>query len=129
MALDAFVYCDCYEKHNLRSDPPAGVIVKVEPSGEIACSVADERAWSTFLGWKKSKACLHDGMILLQHRLGTNEQVDLLRAELQKLATPLPLLLKSVLYSGTHTCDWIPVARLPELAEEVKQLAPERAHG
>jgi hypothetical protein len=41
----------------------------------------------------------------------------------------LPLLMKSVLYSGTHTCDWIPISRIPELAEEVKQLAPERAHG
>jgi hypothetical protein len=129
MALDAFVFCDCYEKHNLRADPPAGVIVKIEPNGDLSCSAADERAWSAFLTWKQNKACLHQGMILLRHRLGTSEQIDLLRAELQKLSKPLPLLLNAVLYSGTHTCDWIPFARMPDLAEEVKQLAPEQAKG
>ena len=129
MALDAFVYCDCYEKHHLRSDPPVGVIVKIEPSGDVSCSAADERSWSAFMAWKQTKACLHQGMILLRHRLGTSEQIDLLRAELQKLPKQLPLLLNSVLYSGTHTCDWIPSSRLTELAEEVKQLAPEHAQG
>jgi len=75
MALDAFVYCDCFEKHNLRSDPPAGLVVKIEPSGEPGCEASDERAWSAFMAWKQTKACLHHGMILLRHRLGTPEQV------------------------------------------------------
>jgi hypothetical protein len=127
MALDAFVYCDCFETHNLRSDPPAGLNVKTDPSGDIACNAPDERSWSAFVAWKQSKACLHQGMILLRHRLGTSEQVDRLREELQKQPTPLPLLLERVLYSGTHTCDWIPSAHIAQLAEEVKQLTPERA--
>jgi hypothetical protein len=129
MALDAFVFCDCYEKQNLRSDPPAGVILKVEPSGEIACSAVDEGAWRAFLAWKQTKACLHHGMILLRHRLGSSEQIDLLRGELQKQRTPFPLLLEAVLYSGTHTCDWIPFSRVPQLAEEVKQLSLDQAQG
>ena len=127
MALDAFVYCDCFEKHNLRSDPPAGLVVKIEPSGEPGCEASDERAWSAFMAWKQTKACLHHGMILLRHRLGTPEQVDRLRAELEKNLPAFPLLLKAVVYSGTHTCDWIPFARIDQLAEEVKQLAPEHA--
>jgi len=127
MGLDAFVYCDCFEKHNLRSDPPAGLVVKVEPSGEPGCADADERAWTAFMAWKQNKACLHPGMILLRHRLGAPEQVERLRTELEKDKASFPLLLKAVVYSGTHTCDWIPFARIEQLAEEVKQLAPERA--
>jgi hypothetical protein len=127
MGLDAFVYCDCFEKHNLRADPPAGLTVKIEPSGEPGCEAADERGWSAFMGWKQNKACLHPGMILLRHRLGTPEQVDRLRAELEKGKAAFPLLLQAVVYSGTHTCDWIPFGRIEELAEEVKQLAPEQA--
>src|SRR6476620_3973142 len=122
MALDAFVYCDCFETHNLRCDPPTGLDVKIEPSGYIACNAPDERLWSAFLGWKQSKACLHQGMILLRHRLGTSDQVDQLRAELQNQPVRLPLLLDRVLYSGTHTCDWISTAQIAQLAEEVKQL-------
>jgi hypothetical protein len=127
MGLDAFVYCDCYEQRNLRSDPPTGIEVRVEPTGELGCLTPDERGWSAFLAWKRHKACLHEGMILLRHRLGSTEQVDLLREELSKHPVRLRLLLERVLYSGTHTCDWIPAAKIPELAEEVKQLAPERA--
>jgi hypothetical protein len=127
MALDAFVYCDCFEKHNLRSDPPAGFVVKIEPSGEPGCESADERGWSAFMSWKENKACLHQGMILLRHKLGTPEQVDRLRMELEKNEAAFALLLKAVVYSGTHTCDWIPFNRIDQLAEEVKQLTPDRA--
>lgn len=127
MGLDAFVYCDCFEKHNLRSDPPAGLVVKIEPNGEPTCEPGDERGWSTFMAWKQTKACLHYGMILLRHRLGTPEQVDSLRAELERNKAVFPLLLQAVVYSGTHTCDWIPFTRINQLADEVKQLAPERA--
>jgi hypothetical protein len=127
MALDAFVYCDCFEKHNLRSNPPAGLLVKIEPSGEPGCEAEDERGWSAFMAWKQNKACLHEGMILLRHKLGMPEQVDHLRTELEKNKGAFPLLLESVLYSGTHTCDWIPFNRIDQLAEEVKQLTPDCA--
>jgi hypothetical protein len=127
MALDAFVYCDCFEKHNLRCDPPAGIVVTIEPSGEPGCEAKDERSWSAFMAWKENKACLHQGMILLRHRLGTPDQIDRLRTELEKQKTSFPLLLNAILYSGTHTCDWIPISRMELLAEEVKRLAPEQA--
>ncbi len=123
MPLDAFVYCDCFETNNLRCDPPGDIQVRLEPSGDLTCTPENDRAWSQFLAWKRTKACLHYGMILLRHRLGTTEQIDLLRAALAK--QPLPVLLEKVLYSATHTCDWIPSALVPRLAEEVKQLKPE----
>lgn len=125
MALDGFVYCDCYEKGNLRSNPPNGVNVVVTETGEISCETSDEDLWLKFSAWKRAKACLHTGMILVHLRLGKVAAIDALRAELQKEARDFPILLQNVVYSGTHTCDWIPVSKLPALAEEVKRLKPE----
>jgi hypothetical protein len=127
MALDAFVYCDCFESNSLRCDPPAGLTLKPKPTGDLSCDASDEQEWSAFVLWKRSRACLHYEMILLRHRLGTVEQIDRLRVELEPQADCFPLLLQLVLYSGTHTCDWIPVQRLAELSIEISRLAPEKA--
>jgi hypothetical protein len=126
MALDAFVYCDCFETHNLRCDPPVGLVLKPEPSGDLACDATDEERWSAFVDWKRNRACFHYGMILLRHRLGTPEQIEDLRGELQAQAASFPVLLNHVLYSGTHTCDWVPFELLGPLSSEVKHLAPEK---
>jgi len=127
MALDAFVYCDCFEKKNLRCDPPAGVRVSPQATGDLLCDSFDEDAWSAFVTWKHTKACPHHGMILLRHRLGTENGINALRTELQKEANRYPMLLQKILYSGTHTCDWIPVEAIDPLANEVKQLNVSRA--
>lgn len=127
MPLDAFVHCDCFEKNNLRCDPPGDVEVKVEPSGELSCVAADEQGWASFHAWKRHKACLHYGMILLRHRLGTEAQIDTLRQEIKRQPTPLPILLQNVLYSSTHTCDWIPSSLIPHLSEEIRLLEPKHA--
>jgi hypothetical protein len=127
MPLDAFVHCDCFEKNNLRCDPPGDLTVKVEPTGELSCAGLNGQGWSAFLAWKRQKACLHYGMILLRHRLGGAAEIELLRKELEKQPTPLPILLHKVLYSSTHTCDWIQNSLMPQLLEEVKMLDPKRA--
>ena len=69
MALDAFVYCDCFETNNLRCNPPAGVKVRITPNGDLACDTPTDAEWSAFIDWKQNRACLHYGMILLRHRL------------------------------------------------------------
>jgi hypothetical protein len=127
MALDAFVYCDCFETENLRCDPPAGVKVVPRASGDLLCDTLDDEAWSAFVGWKHTKACLHHGMILLRHRLGTEKRIHALRTELQKESDRFPMLLEKILYSGTHTCDWIPLDYIDPLANEVKQLNASQA--
>lgn len=127
MALDAFVYCDCFEKDNLRCNPPAGVSVRIASSGEITCDTEDESAWFAFHAWKRAKACLHQGMILVHHRLGGTAAIDLLRTELQRHPQAFPILLEKILYCGTHTCDWIPFDRLPQLTAELKALDPDHS--
>src|SRR4051812_45307178 len=108
MALDGFVYCDCYEKGNLRANPPAGAKIFVTETGEISCETSDEDLWLKFSAWKRSRACLHTGMILVHLRLGKVAAIDALRTELQKHSRNFPILLQKVVYSGTHTCDYIP---------------------
>ena len=128
MALDAFVHCDCFERENLRSDPPRGMRLRVAPNGDITCEAPDESAWHAFTAWKLAKACLHQGMILVRHRLGSTAAIDRIRTELQKDALRFPILLEKVVYSGTHTCDWLPMNLLPSLTEELKHVNPEPAH-
>ena len=130
MALDAFVYCDCFEKDNLRSNPPRGLKLKIAPSGEVICGAHSDLDWRAFTAWKHNKACLHERMILKHHRLGTVSEIDQLRLELESKGNGhFPILLRNVLYSGTHTCDWLPLTTLPKLTEELKHLEPQATMG
>jgi hypothetical protein len=123
MALDAFVYCDCFEKDNLRCNPPGGLQPILAPNGDITCDAPTDRDWFAFATWKQDKACLHPGMLLKHFRLGTAYQIDQLRAQLQnKERSRFPILLTKILYSGTHTCDWLPLDLLPQLTLELKSL-------
>jgi hypothetical protein len=125
MALDAFVYCDCFERDNLRSNPPGGLKLFVASNGDITCDAPTEREWLSFVAWKAEKACSHQSMILKHHRLGTAGEVDQLRLALEnKERSRFPILLGKVLFSGTHTCDWLPLEILPRLTEELKALNP-----
>ena len=128
MALDAFVYCDCFERDNLRCDPPRAMKLRVAPNGDVICDAPDESDWHAFTAWKLAKACLHQGMILVRHRLGSSAGIDQIRTELQKDALRFPILLEKVVYSGTHTCDWIPLNLLPQLTQELKNVDPDPAH-
>jgi hypothetical protein len=125
MGLDAFVYCDCFERDNLRCNPPAGVKVEVAPTGELACRTSDEKAWHAFSAWKRAKACPHEGMILIHHRLGSTSHIDNLRVGLQKQSGRFPIILHRILYCGSHTCDWIAFHQIPALTEELKHLNPQ----
>jgi hypothetical protein len=128
MALDAFVYCDCFERDNLRCDPPRGMQLRVAPNGDLTCDAPDDSAWHAFTAWKLAKACLHQGMILVRHRLGKSSAIDLIRTELQKDALRYPILLEKIVYSGTHTCDWLPLQALPALTQELKQIETDPVH-
>src|SRR5678816_451352 len=98
MGLDAFVFCDCYEKGRLRESPPTGVTLRVEPDGSLGREHDDgtlesDHAWDT---WREQRACDHGGGILLRHRLGNIALVGLLRAELHREADRFPILATKV---------------------------------
>ena len=111
----------------MRCGPPGGMPLRVAPNGEVTCDAPDDSSWHAFNAWKLGKACLHQGMILARHRLGTTGVINLFRTELQKDALRFPILLEKVVYSGTHTCDWIPLELLPQLTQELKHVNPDAA--
>jgi len=124
MGLDAFVFCDCYEKGRLREPPPTGVILRVEPDGALGreqdrATLEADLAWDE---WLEHRACEHKGGILLRHRLGNISLVGLLRAELQREAERFPILVTKVVYSGSHTGDFLRVEEIPALQSELKVL-------
>lgn len=128
MGLDATVYCDCYEQGRLRCAPPRNGKVAIDGSGQLYFrsdrdSIEDEVAFDR---WLRDAACTHSQGELLYHRLGNISLIDLLREELGHEAQRFPLILQKVIYSGTHCGDFIPVADLPALSEEVSRLATHR---
>lgn len=125
MGLDAFVYCDCYEKGRLREPPPAGVTLRIEDDGALGREQNDgtlesDLAWD---GWRAKRACKHGGGILLHHRLGNIGLIGLLRAELQHEADRFPILVTKVIYSGSHAGDFLRADEVPTLQRELELLS------
>src|SRR3954468_4531178 len=122
MGLDAFIFCDCYEKGLLREPPPAGVILQVEPDGSLGRQQQDTTLVSDLVWdeWREQGACEHGGGILLRHRLGNISLVGLLRAELQAKAERFPILVTKVVYSGSHAGDFLPVESIAALQTELE---------
>src|SRR2546426_2770125 len=124
MRLDAFVFCDCYEKGRLREPPPPSVSLRVQPDGSLGRERDDgtlesDLAWDM---WREERACEHGGGILIRHHIGNIALVGLLRAELQQAADPFPILVSRVVYSGSHAGDFLPVETIPALQRELESL-------
>lgn len=124
MGLDAFVFCDCYEKGRLLEPPPGGVSVRVEPDGSLAPgqghgTLEPGLAWDE---WLEQRACEHRRGILVYHHLGNISLIGLLRAELQRVAGRFPMLVAKVVYSGAHGGDFLRVEEIPALQKELELL-------
>jgi hypothetical protein len=123
MALDARVYCDCFEKGRLLNPPPFGTAPVLEPDGSLSFDTADDNLWHEFEEWRSSAACEHPRMWLVSHRLGNIALVALLCAELSREPERFRLLLSKVLYNGVHGGDFLPVRVLGELRDEVDRIS------
>jgi hypothetical protein len=124
MGLDAFIFCDCYEKGRLRELPPTGVLLRVGPDGSLDREHDDgtlesDIAWDT---WRYQRACDHWGGILLRHHLGNIALIGLLRAELEREAARFPIVATKVVYSGSHAGNYLPVETIPALQRELELL-------
>ena len=68
------------------------------------------------------EACEHEGLLVSEF-LGNITRVQHVREFLRGLqgdpGPKFPVLLKKVVYDGTHTGDWIPVKQSPALLREV----------
>jgi len=125
MGLDAFVFCDCFEKGRLLHPPPVGFAPRVEPDGSLDpgrddYTLEEILAWDQ---WREGFACEHGAGMLLRHRLGNISLIGSLRAELRREAERFPILLKRVVYSGSHGGDHLPLDVVKELQKELGELA------
>lgn len=123
MGLDATVYCDCFESGRLKELPPDPSLVYVCDNGSLDCKSEDSEALSAFDEWLQTRACEHEDGALVSHRIGSATHVGLLRRELEKDSKEFPLLLEEVLYSGTHTGDYLSGKEILKLQKELKVLA------
>jgi len=124
MGLDAFVFCDCYEKGRLREPPPGNVSIRVAEDGSLAreidrVSLKNDLAWDW---WQECLACVHVGGVLVHHRLGNISLIGSLRTELQREASRFPILLSKVVYSGSHGGDFVSIDLIPTLRNELETL-------
>ncbi len=129
MGLDATVYCDCFETGRLKELPPEPALVYVCANGSLDCKSEDSEVLAAFDEWLQERACEHEEGVLVSHWIGNATHVGLLRSELEKDAEKFSILLEEVLYSGTHTGDYLSGTKIFQLQKVLKVLAKFVASG
>jgi len=122
MGLDATVYCNCFETGRLKESPPDPALVEVCDNGSLECRSENSEVLSAFDEWLQKHACEHEGGVLVSHWIGNASHVGSLRSELEKDAKKFFILLEKVLYSGTHTGDYLSGKEVLKLQKELKAL-------
>ena len=121
MGLNAFVFCDCYEKGRLKRPPPNPEFVYVLPHGDIDCRSDDPKVLKRFDRWRPN-ACRHREGVLAGDSFGSITGIDLLRNMLTPQRRILPTLLNHVIWSGSHTGDHLTVKQVQKLSVELDRL-------
>ncbi len=111
MTLDARVYRN--RKH-LSFDPETLGAIFDEETGAVDFDVqfADTAAEEKYL----------DECIVVEKFLGNVHLVKALREEVSSVLPEDSVVQTAVLCNGTHTGDWIPVAEIPRLEQELERL-------
>jgi hypothetical protein len=121
MGLDACVYCDCLEKRLLRNPLPASVTIEVDDDGYPVVVKGGQRIDNDHPDYVDF-ACVHELRKLVTHRLGNISLVGLLRSELSRTPDLFPVILKKVIYSGSHGGDRLNLSQIPALRAELQKL-------
>jgi hypothetical protein len=127
MGLDAVVYCDCYERGRLRTQPNSEWNVYVCCDGSRDSQAEDLETQMEFDQWSEHQACEHRGGILLHHRIGNIAAVGVIRGHLWQRASTFPLIIDKVIYSGMHTGDYLVLDDVRQLQSEVDALCDEHS--
>ena len=123
MALDAFIFCNCFETKRLKEKPPVDIDLFVSEYGSIEWNSIDLQTDLILDQWVAFRACEHQNGVLLHHYLGNIALIALLRSELKIESHKFPILLEKVLFCGTHCGDFLPFADVELLKTEVSQLS------
>src|SRR3954469_2757220 len=123
MSLDAFVRCNCIRDGKVKKPHPFPGRLTWDDSGAPSLTGdPTEEEWEAHDQWMQD-SCEHEG-VLVSEALGNITRIQNVRGFLRGLqgdpGPKFPILLKKVVYDGTHTGDWIPVKQSPALLREVK---------
>lgn len=121
MSLDAVVYCNCFERNRLRSQPPAEWNVHLAEDGSRAGPFENLDEYFAFEAWNEN-ACEHEDGVLLHRYIGNMATVGFLRAKLSGHAALFPCILSRVVYNGIHSGDCIATTEIEQLDREVQAL-------
>ena len=125
MGLEAFVFCDCWERGRTRPLPRTVGKVHVLPGGDLDCVSQDPAVQDRFDRWRR-RTCWHEDGYAASAELGNIASVELLVTALRPLARRFPVLLGRVLYCGSHTGDRLTRRQIERLAVELHGLADVR---
>ncbi len=127
MGLDAHVLCTCFREGKTKPHPFPELLVYDEVEGPVLDSDAEPtlEQWQDHDRWR-ANACPHKDGELISIRLGNISLIAQLRADIESIKQPstehFAVLLEKVLYSGTHSGDFVPANEVPELRHEVNLL-------
>jgi hypothetical protein len=125
MGLDACVYCDCVEKNRLKKPHPYPRQLYVAKNGSPAIRSVDSDKIDSHDTWMEKAPCKHDEMTVASAHLGSAGFIQTLSDTLTGVAShlpPCPILMRKVLYSGTHTGDSLSPLQVLRLVNELQQL-------
>ena len=122
MSLDAYVRCTCIREGKAKKPHPfPDRLVWDETNGPSLSGDPDDDEWEAHERWVQ-ESCEHEGFLVSEF-LGNIVRAKNVRDFLKGLqgdpGPKFPILLKKVVYDGTHTGDWIPVKQTPALLREV----------
>ena len=109
MSVDAFVFCDCYEKRKLKEPPPRPELVSLDNDGWLSCEGLreDPALFEEFEEWITDRACEHRKCTLAYHRVGNISEVDTIYSEIRRAEELFPIILGKAVYNGMHSGDII----------------------
>ena len=121
MSLDAYVRCTCIRDGKAKPHPLPGRLMWDEANAPSLSGDPTQKEWDLHDRWVQ-ESCEHEGFLVSEF-LGNITRAqhlrDFLRGLQGKPGPRFPVLLKKVIYDGTHTGDWIPVEESPALLQEV----------
>jgi len=121
MGLDAFIFCDCYEKGRIKRLPPDVGSVYVQRNGSLEPRSQNPEVLDRFDAWRVH-ACRHEEGMIAGDYLGNAGYIDWLRDAFWPIRKLFPVLLGKVIYCGTHTGDHLALRDVAKLAVELDRL-------
>jgi len=128
MSLDGFVRCSCVREGKAKPHPLPERLTWDETGSPSLTGEPTEEEWDLHDKWLQ-ESCEHEGYLISEF-LGNITRARNVREFLRGLqGTPgpkFPILLKQVVYDGTHTGDFVPTKQTAALMKEVELVLASR---